>query len=213
MGCSSTYTLRDFSSRQNFYNDFNKSIKNRELNIKLHNNNTVVGYDGVLLSNDTLVIVTESHEVHKNIKSSEIKNIQFYGVDFSKPSAKIFLKDGEEYDGMDVRINYDSTVEFSVVVKINSYLPLIKIKEVTYKKNVLGIPFGFLVGVVGGALVGRVGLIPVYESDRNAGLLGTKNNKSIDYVSAVIYGSGIGMLVGSVVGLTIGYNYTYQFNP
>jgi PBP1b-binding outer membrane lipoprotein LpoB len=35
MGCSSTYTIKDFPSKERFYEDFNNSVKNKDVSITL----------------------------------------------------------------------------------------------------------------------------------------------------------------------------------
>ncbi len=100
------------------------------------------------------------------------------------------------------------TLKNSIVQK--RLAPIDKVKTVSYKKNWLGIPPGFLLGSVSGLLVGAVGLIPVYESrDEPDG----QQIRDHDIGGGIVYGTVIGIIIGSVAGWFVGHNYVYQFNP
>jgi hypothetical protein len=70
-GCSSTYTLRHYSSKDNFYKDFNSSVGSKDLNVILLNDSLVQTKDGGILKNDTLFTKTNVFPVNF------IKTVQF----------------------------------------------------------------------------------------------------------------------------------------
>ena len=55
MGCSSTYTIKDFPSKERFYEDFNKFAQNKDVEITLINDSSFTINDGTVLENDTLI--------------------------------------------------------------------------------------------------------------------------------------------------------------
>jgi hypothetical protein len=54
MGCSSTYTIKNFSSKEKFYKDFNSSVGSKDMNITLSNDSLYEISGGGLLKHDTL---------------------------------------------------------------------------------------------------------------------------------------------------------------
>lgn len=56
-GCSSTYRITDFSSKEKFYKDFNSFAKNRNVNVRLVNDSTFSSPNGAIISNDSLRLI------------------------------------------------------------------------------------------------------------------------------------------------------------
>jgi hypothetical protein len=54
IGCSSTYTIKGYSSKEKFHKDFNSSADNKDLNITLTNDSLVQTTDGGIIKHDTL---------------------------------------------------------------------------------------------------------------------------------------------------------------
>jgi hypothetical protein len=73
-GCSSTYTIKDYSSKDRFYRDFNRSAKNKDLNITLLNDSLEQTTDGAVIMNDTLYTSTNIFPIN-NIKTVKYNNI------------------------------------------------------------------------------------------------------------------------------------------
>ena len=73
IGCSSTYTLRNYSSKEKFHKDFNTSADNKDLNITLLNDSLVQTTDGGILKHDTLFTSTGAFPVNI-IKTVNYKN-------------------------------------------------------------------------------------------------------------------------------------------
>ena len=57
-GCSSTYWLNQSTSKSKYYEDFNKSVVNKNLEITLENDSTFFANEGAKIINDTLLINT-----------------------------------------------------------------------------------------------------------------------------------------------------------
>jgi hypothetical protein len=71
MGCSSTYTIKDFSSKDKFYQSFNTSVKDHDMNITFTNDSLFEITGGGNLKQDTLYTLTNSFPIET------IKNINF----------------------------------------------------------------------------------------------------------------------------------------
>lgn len=81
MGCSSTYTIKGFSSKDKFYRDFNGSADDKDLNITLLNDSLIQTTDGGILKQDTLFTSSGAFPVNI-IKTVNYKNrlkSTFYG--------------------------------------------------------------------------------------------------------------------------------------
>jgi hypothetical protein len=158
-GCSSTYKVSDFSTKDQFYGEFNKFADNKNLKITLTNDSSFIAVGKTKISDDTLII----------------------------------------------RMNITNDEEINIAVKNDVYksLPLNKIKEISYKNHWLGIPFGFLDGLVIGTGVGII----VSKSQSN------QTGKNTDLVSPIIIGATGGSIIGIIAGWFVGQTHIYQFNP
>ena len=200
-GCSSTYTLNNFSSYEKFYEDFNKSAYEKPVKIFLINDSSFVASGGAEVVNDTLLSAAQNKKERIILLKNKIKNIQFY-YDKSNGtySAKIVLNSGAVIKEDNVELLPDSSVSYEVY-KYDS-LPLNKIKKVSYKNNLLGACLGFLIGSTTGFLAG--GLVMASISGKESGLTPTYYFLSIQT---------IGSIAGIIWGGMQGYTYVYQFNP
>ena len=73
MGCSSTYTIKGYSSKEKFDEDFVSSADTKDLNITLLNDSLVQTTGGVDIKNDTLFTSTGAFPVNI-IKTVNYKN-------------------------------------------------------------------------------------------------------------------------------------------
>ncbi len=93
-GCSSTYTIKDFSSKEKFYNDFNNSVKNKSVEITFINDSSFTLNSRVAVEGDSLYSLNPFvSRTGARISLSELKEIKYTGFDNS--SAALTLKDGE----------------------------------------------------------------------------------------------------------------------
>lgn len=207
-GCS-TYRLNDFSSKDKFYEDFNHFANNKSLKVVLKNDSTIFADEGAKILNDSLYIFrTETVAKEIIVKKDEIDTE--YTLHRMYYKNKIILKNGEIIDRNKMELLPDSSIRIFHFEDINKVFlqPIDNIKKISYKNHWLGLPFGFISGVLVGAGIGGLGLIPVYETHGNV-----VQYTILDYPSAIAEGMAGGVVIGSIVGWIIGWNYTYEFNP
>ncbi len=204
VSCSSIYSIKDFSSKEKLYQDFNNSVKDKSINVKFINDSSLTINNGAVIKNDTLY--STGYRLDKNYRKvalSEIKNINYTGSDYK--SANLLLKNDEQINAGDINIAND-TMEYSVTKKILTWsevAPLDKIKEASYKNRWLGIPGWFLAGTGLGVIVGAI----IFTSRNN----GSPDNAymTLNSFLTIPFGSFVGIIWGWIDG----YNYIYRFNP
>jgi hypothetical protein len=204
MGCSSTHTIKDFPSKEKFYQDFNNSAKNKDVKIILVKDSSFAINDGIALENDTLFsyVILEGKD-SRSFALSEITEIKYTNNDYK--SASVLFKNGDKLIGEDIRTNRDS-IYFVTMKKLltrNNIISINKVKTISYKNRLIRIPLGILAG----GLIGLVSGI-FYASRPN-----TSKDDSGLISGSIVGGAVIGVLIGSIVSYCIGYNYYYQFNP
>ena len=201
-GCSSTYRVSNFSSKEKFYEDFNNSVKNKELEITLINDSSFSVLEGSKIADDSLDLILSFQNKEHTLASNEIENIKYYGDSYSSPSAYIMLKNGQLINGENIQILPDSSIR-CVEVKVNgTKVPLTDVKKVSYKKHWLGILPGLLIGVPAGFVLG----IAIGQSfDKNKDAQGTES-------FFAVFGAPMGALAGIIYGWIAGWEYNYYFN-
>ena len=65
-GCYSTYQVSDFSSRVKFYEDFNKSVIEKDVKVTLSNDSSFFMSNDAAIENDSLYFTSE--EIKSGIK-------------------------------------------------------------------------------------------------------------------------------------------------
>ena len=121
IGCSSTYTIKDFPSKERFYEDFNNSAKNKDVSITLMSDSSFFINDGIILEDDTLFSLEGKD--NRSFALSDITEIRYTNNDSS--SASIIFKNGEILRGKDIRTDSDSiyfTVKTSKAKNNSSHL-------------------------------------------------------------------------------------------
>ena len=81
VGCSSTYTLKDFSSKEKFYEDFNKYMSNRLVKVTFVNDSSFIISENVKISNDSVLLLSTGQNIISNFpleKVKEIRNIHIH---------------------------------------------------------------------------------------------------------------------------------------
>ena len=199
LGCSSTYTIGDFTSKQKFYEDYNKFARDKNVKIMLDSDSAFYSNNITKIDNDTLYVlnsVTVKREF--TISSNEIKKIHYMNADYK--TANILLENGE-------RIKAENITAFSDSMKflgakeqfVKSILsPIDKVKAISYKDKASGIVRGVIPGFLTGATIGFLNQI-IVSGIATAG-------------TPVIVGSVSGIIAGSLIGWLIGHKYIYQFN-
>ncbi|MGA7721955.1 MAG: hypothetical protein WCA84_12375 [Ignavibacteriaceae bacterium] len=202
IGCSSTYKVTDFPSRDKFYNDFNKSADNKILQVTLNNDSTFTAASGALISNDSLVIIMQSQREEK-LSRNEINSIKYSGSVITNLSDTVFLKDGSEAIAKKINIISDSSIIVVVSESSKAYFPINKIRTISYKNNFIGSLVGFLPGSILGFITGLI--VTDY--------LTVNNDDTPKTPSPLLYMPIIGSITGIIWGWNVGWVYTYQFNP
>ena len=206
IGCSSTYKVSDFSSKDKFYEDFNSFARNKNMKVTLTDDSSFITNEGTMISNDSLILLYHyQKEVTNTIPQSEIRNIRDIYDANSNHIIKILLKDGREFSEKDVKYLPDSSIQFTTnkTLSINKSIPLSNVKEAYYKKHWPGIIPGIISGFLISFVIAELG--DAFSTHVDSGIFATG--------AANVEGVPVGTIAGGVIGWFIGYAYTYQFNP
>ena len=205
--CSSIYTVKDFPSKEKFYNDFNNSAKYRNINVILLNDSSFSSPYGAIISDDSLLTINIIKHKTK-LERSSIKEIKdYYKTDFAHPLHKIILANGNELKENDIQILPDSSIEYTQTENVyGERISLKKVKEVNYKNHWLGIPLGFLIGAVSGIATALTIIIIIVKT------LKPSDTQPNDVNYPIIIAPTLYSLIGIIWGYMCGYTYTYQFN-
>ncbi len=77
-GCSSTYRISDFSSKENFYSDFNNFARGKNLKVTLKSDSTIICNNGAEIKNDTLFFpLSESNITDDFMPLNKVKEINY----------------------------------------------------------------------------------------------------------------------------------------
>ncbi|MCL5030321.1 MAG: hypothetical protein M1480_15025 [Bacteroidetes bacterium] len=194
VGCSSTYTIKNFSSKEKFYENFNNSAKNKTVKVTLSNDSSFTALEGTNITNDSLFFTTQILKEEK-IESNAIRNIKYLESGSSNLAAIIILNNGKELKAKKADMLEGSSINALIMENKNVNLPLNDIKKVSYKNRLLGTLIGFLIGIPAAYLVGEQFFV----------LFGSGNEMAISLISSPI--------IGGIIGAITGYTYIYQFNP
>ncbi|MGA7721954.1 MAG: hypothetical protein WCA84_12370 [Ignavibacteriaceae bacterium] len=214
IGCSSTYKVSDFPSRDKFYEDFNKSASDKSLKIILDNDSTISADDGARISNDSLFITLPVLKQEKVINKDDIEDIT---VSIHDMTTTIVLKNDKSVTAGSIDILPGSSVAIYNFENTYKYLSLINVKEISYKNHWLGLP----VPLISGTLIGvGLGILFVEVNDTFSSGSGSGSNFQSSSNSqrgadgyAFLGLSAIGIVGGSILGWINGWTYTYEFAP
>jgi hypothetical protein len=200
-GCSSTYKVSEFLSKDKFYENFNKSASDGTAEITLGNDSVLVAERGAQILNDSLTFTERILKEENKLSMGEVKRIEY--IDYANHSGNIILNNDNKLSGEKIKVLSDSTVQFFSYRKIDKQIPIKNIKEVSYKNHLHSTTLGFIGGVILGVTVDLlvVGLI----KNHNQGEAETVNHDILD----IFIGTTI---AGGIVGYLTGYTYIYQFN-
>jgi len=204
-GCSSIYTIKDFSSKEKFYEDFNKTVKNKQVNVVLNNDSCFSSNKGSRIAKDSLILIDYKQISElKTIPLKEIKSINdIYDLN-SIHSFDIILQNGKEINVKDIKYLPDSSIQISITRDSisNRFIPLNLVKKIYYKNSWLGIVPGLLIAApVSYLLYGIAGSFSHFSSP------------FFNYETALLFGVPAEIVIVGIIGYIIGYTYIYQFNP
>jgi len=169
IGCSSTYRVNDFSSKEKFYNDFNNSFKTKEARITMINDSVLITLAGVEIENDTLYsIVYLKKKQERRLALTYIEDIKYRGNDIT--SASILSKDGTEFKAEKVKVIHDSVnfIEVKDMRAKNTITSIDNVRNVSYKNLWLRIP----TGIFGGGMIGLIISANILVSNNNSFVVG-----------------------------------------
>lgn len=196
VGCSSTYTVKNFSSKEKFYKDFNNSVRNKVVKITLTNDSSFSTLEDTRILSDS-IFFTKQVLLDEKIETNEIKNIKYLDTSTSNLAAIILLNNGKVLKAKKADLLAGSSINVLIQVDENENLLLNNIKNASYINHWLGVPIGLLGGTALGYFT--LGIVnSINPKGNNSGLL--------IYPAASI-------LIGGILGWIVGHNYTYQFNP
>src|ERR1035437_523103 len=204
MGCSSTYTIKDFPSKEKFYQSFNKSEKDKNIKVVLRNDSSFTVMHGAVLENDTLFAFGEYNEKkYMSLTLSDLEKINYTSNDYK--SANVLRKNGAELYCENIIINHDSIYfdRIKTVLTEENIAPVNKVKTISYKNRLIRIPLGILTGGIVGLATGIL-----YATSPQ----GRKDDSGFAS-GAIISVTFLGAVIGSIISYCFGYDYYYQFSP
>ena len=201
IGCSSTYRVNDFSTKEKFYDDFNNSFKTKEVKVTLINDSSFTANEGAVIKDSTLISYVKVKE-KKNmfLARSDLREINFENNDIL--TASVLLKNGDALRAENVKIIHDSIsfVGIKNIIKIDS-IPLDKVKTASYKNRWKSIYPGAMMGLLSGGIIGYLwGKTVTNDHGENQGS------------SGFLGGAFVGPFVGAISGFLLGYTNIYEFN-
>ncbi|MFA6599158.1 MAG: hypothetical protein WCS69_15650 [Ignavibacteriaceae bacterium] len=210
IGCSSTYRVNNFYSKEEFYNDFNNSVKSKEVKVTLINDSSFTASEGAIIKDSTLISYVKVKEKNNMFLAlSDLREINFENKDIK--TASVLLKNGEVLRAENVKFGRDSIkfVGIKNIIKIDS-IPIDKVKTVSYNnvwKSISSFAMiGFVCTPVAGYLIGKT-------ITQQAG--GHPENRESQELTGFLIGipAGIltGLITGAVFGPMVGYKVSYQF--
>ncbi|MDR3609887.1 MAG: hypothetical protein P4L27_04955 [Ignavibacteriaceae bacterium] len=200
MGCSSTLTIENFSSKDKFYENFNKFAKDKDLNVVLTNDSAFTLTHGAVLENDTLFSFGKPD--HKTLSMSDLKKINYTTNDYK--SADVLTEKDEKFKAENI-IAHNDSISFVVIDPQqagHNIIPVSQIKTVSYKNRWLRLPLGILAGGFTGLLTGGLIVANVNAGKDDSGIV-----SGGEIIPAVL-----GAVIGGIIGIISGYDYYYQFN-
>jgi hypothetical protein len=204
-GCSSVYTVKYFSSKQEFYQNFNDFAMDK--NVKIYfTNDSVLNSLGAIIADDTLYSLGYAvQNQYMVFPTSEVKEIKYNNSNYK--NGIIVLKNGRKFQttGMDYSID---TVKFYTDYNVtgkNIVAAIRNVKEVRYYNKWANMGTKVISGTIGGMIGGFA--------------LGTKIDEHVYYqqqgeapFTGCLLGMPVGAFIGFIIGLYTGYNYIYLFN-
>jgi len=209
LGCSSIYNIKNFPSKEKFYQNLNNFVKDKNVKICTGGDSVIHLNEGVEINDDTLIILNKKIKEEKFISLNEIKNIDYNN--YQNPSAFLELKNGEKLEAEDIRISNDS-MRFNNIkyVDLKSSISTKEIKEISLDSRWTGVIKGLLIGTLSGAAIGGLThIIPATE--HHPSFTPPYQRSEYNTFNSFMIGTVSGAFIGSIIGWLIGYDFIYQF--
>jgi hypothetical protein len=198
IGCSSTYTVSDFSSKEKFYADFNKFVTDMNVNIILKSDSLFTSSESAYIAENSLIFTSKTSIGSQKFPLRKVKKIEY--INYQILSGNIILNNDETIYGENIKVLPDSSVQFIAYKDIKEHIPLGYVKKISYKNHWLGSLCFSGIGLGSGAVIGGI-----YQ------IIGS--GFTIPIGAPEVVGISLGVIIGSITGGIIGYTYTYEFNP
>lgn len=210
IGCSTTYKVTDYPSKKNFLEDVNGAMKNRDVNV-VTIDSSFISSAGSEITDNSLQMVSKIKE--EKISLKDVKDIKYFGKAYEEPSAYVWLESGKELRAENIQQLPNSMIQLRNISINSGYIPIDKVKEISYKtrwqSTLLGAPAGFAGGAVLCGILGGTGITFRTESGGNHPTFDPANSAIV----GAIYGALIGTITGAIVGYITGWDHIFRFNP
>lgn len=200
IGCSSTYQVADYPTKEEYHNFVNSSIKDGSFTA-ITNDSTFTCSEGSKMQDDSLIAIVKIQGTTIFLK--DVKETKYFGEDLKEPSAYILLKSGASLSAENVKILPDHSIQFTNIT--NEHIPLIELKQISFTDHWKGVLPGIASGFLAGYVAGVTGLV----FNVKEGQMHPKR----DYSAGGLLGGLSGMIIGGLVGYIIGGENVYLFNP
>ena len=208
IGCSSTYKITDYPSKETFYKDINSSIRNRDVKV-VTADSSFTSLKGSQINDGSLQTVSL---VQKSIPLQEVKNVKYSETAGATPLVYVWLKSGEELKPESIKKLPNSMIQLTILRINDGSIPIYKIKEISYKTGwpgaLTGIPIGFGSGAIVGGILGSAGIIFHINS---GGMKDTFDKGQSTFVG-MVSGALIGIVTGGILGYIIGWEHIYKIS-
>ena len=207
-GCSSTYKISDYSSKDKFYDDFNIFACNKIVEVKLRSGRPLY-LGNVMIKNDSLFCNSlYTSAFHDTAAMDNIKEIHFTSI--SHESGEIITKEGRIINAGNIRIKADSVyfVAINKLAALNFISEVNNLKEISYSDTWKYTLPAAAIGTIAGFIVCSTGAVKIINRE-NQYHNGYKEQYGEEY-----YICGLsGFLIGSIAGMFIYKDYVYEFEP
>lgn len=208
-GCVDTYTVKDFSSPEKFYNTINEKVKDRTIKV-VTDSNDVYKADKLIVRPDSIFFTTtklaRSDEYKSSYSSSEIKEM-YQRADYKDGLIHtILLNNGDKVSSRYILIKNDSLFLYDIIPVLYSTIKKIslttsEVNSISFNNRLIGMGEGALFYALVGVLVG------IRNADITSG-----DQEAIPPEIAAIGGAIVFGLGGAVVGTAIGSYQEYIIN-
>ena len=212
IGCSSTYRVTDYPSKEKYHESVNSFIKYTDVNV-ITADSSLTAKEGSKIKNDTLDVIKSIQEKKEQISLRDIKEIKYFGKAYEEPSAFIWLKNGKEIKRDKIKILPDSSIQFRNIQITSEYIPIDNVKEIRYHNRGIGAVIYALIGSGSGFILGAIsGATGIYPHVNDGGNEPLTFDSGTSMILGAFGGVVIGAVTGAIIGYIVGFDRVYQFN-
>ncbi len=205
-GCSSTYKVTDFPTKEKFYEEINTTLNQRPTKVTLRNDSVLAAQAGLVLKNDQLTCYSKVIDKrNRKIPLQDLASVNFNGQE--KESAFIKKKNGEEFVAEDVSTVMDS-LQFTEVRNLTkiTVFPIDSVKSVSYTSLWKAMSVGGMIGWPSFGILGYYWGKSITQLDG-----GNSGDRSSQEFSGFVMGIFAGSFLGAISGFFWEYLVVYEF--